>query len=164
MLSQLTNRDVLAVYAEKDGDQFTIKRGYEKLIPGKNVLIVEDILTTGGSVKKVIEAVQAIGGYVVGVGAICNRGGVTAEDIGLLGKLYSLTSVDLESWWPGECPLCAGGTPVNTSIGKGKQFLAAQLIVAYCYASTPPVSTRAAFFHLLLITACYGARSTEAFR
>jgi orotate phosphoribosyltransferase len=114
----------LAVYAEKDGDQFVIKRGYEKLIPGKNVLIVEDILTTGGSAKKVFEAVRALGGNVVGLGAICNRGGVTEGDIGLLPELYSLTSVNLDSWEANECPLCASDVPVNITIGKGKEFLA----------------------------------------
>ena len=74
--------------------------------------------------KKVIEAVRALDGNVVGLGAICNRGGVTANDIGLLGELYSLTSVDLDSWWPSECPLCTEKVPVNTTLGKGKEFLA----------------------------------------
>ncbi|HEY5220988.1 MAG TPA: phosphoribosyltransferase family protein [Candidatus Paceibacterota bacterium] len=124
MLEGTTGRKTLAVYAEKEDDRFVIKRGYEKLIPSKNILIVEDILTTGGSAKKVFDAVRELGGNVVGLGAICNRGGVTEGDIGLLPELYSLTSVDLDSWEATECPLCAKGVPVNTTIGKGKEFLA----------------------------------------
>ncbi len=124
MLSTLSGRIVLAVYAEKDGDKFVIKRGYEKLIPGKNILIVEDVLTTGGSAKKVFDAVYALGGNVIGLGAIYNRGGVTEGDIGLLPELYSLTSIDLKSWEADECPLCAADTPINTTVGKGREFLA----------------------------------------
>lgn len=120
----ITGRKVLALYAEKEDDLFVIKRGYEKLIPGKNILIVEDVLTTGGSAKKVFETVRALGGNVIGLGAICNRGGVTEGDIGLLSELYSLTNVNLDSWEANECPLCAAGVPVNVTIGKGKEFLA----------------------------------------
>ena len=82
------------------------------------------MLTTGGSAKKVFEAVRALGGNVVGLAAICNRGGVTEDDIGPLPELYSLTNVDLDSWDADECPLCASGLPVNTTLGKGKEFLA----------------------------------------
>ena len=78
-LSALTYREVLAVYAEKSegGEAFVIKRGYDKLILGKNVLVVEDVLTIGGSAKKVVEATRAIGGNVIGLGVLCNRGGIT---------------------------------------------------------------------------------------
>ena len=53
-LSSLTEREVLSIYSEKEGDSFVIKRGYDKFLSGKNVLVVEDVVTTGGSVKKVI--------------------------------------------------------------------------------------------------------------
>src|SRR3990167_11121425 len=58
-LSQITEKKVFGVYAEKaeNGEGFIIKRGYDKIVAHKNVLVVEDILTTGGSAKKVIEAV-----------------------------------------------------------------------------------------------------------
>src|SRR3990167_9525772 len=76
-LTEMNGHEVLGVYAEKSegGDNFVIKRGYDKLIAGKNVLVVEDVLTTGGSVRKVIEAVRALGGNVIGLGALCDRGG-----------------------------------------------------------------------------------------
>ncbi len=123
-LTKWTDRDVLGVYAEKDGDGFVIKRGYDKIVTGRNVLVVEDILTTGGSVKKVIEAVRNLGGNIVGLGVLCNRGGITAEDVGGVPKLFSLADVKLEAWDEAECPLCAQGVPINTDVGKGREFLA----------------------------------------
>jgi orotate phosphoribosyltransferase len=71
-----------------------------------------------------LRRVRTLGGNVLGLGAICNRGGVTEGDIGLLPELYSLINVSLESWAADDCPLCAADVPVNTSLGKGKEFLA----------------------------------------
>jgi len=124
-LYSLTNFRVLGVYAEKseDNETFIIKRGYDKLIPGRRVLVVEDVLT-GGSVKKVVEAVRNLGGEVVGVGAICNRGGVKPEDIGNVPKLFSLVNVNLDAWDEAECPLCKQGVPINTEVGRGREYLA----------------------------------------
>ena len=103
---------------------FVIKRGYDKLIKGKRVLVVEDILTTGGSVKKVIEATRAIGGEVVGLGVLCNRGGIMPQDVGNVPKLFSLVNIKLDAWSEADCPLCAKGVPINTDVGKGREFLA----------------------------------------
>lgn len=125
-LSTLTGKDVLAVYAEKapDGDTFVIKRGYDKLVKGKRVLVVEDILTTGGSVKKVIEATRAIGGDIVGLGVLCNRGGITPADVGDVPRLFALANVKLDAWDEADCPLCSKNVPINTDVGKGRDFLA----------------------------------------
>ena len=120
----LNGCEVLGVYAEKEGDGFVIKRGYDKLVTGKNVLVVEDILTTGGSVKKVIEAVRALGGNVVGLAVLCNRGGITAQDVGGVPKLFALTNVKLDAWDEADCPLCRQGIAVNIDVGKGRDFLA----------------------------------------
>lgn len=126
-LGQMTGKDVYAVYADKDGQGgFIIKRGYDKLIAGKKVLVVEDLTTTGGSVKKVVEATRAAGAEVAGVVVLCNRGHVTEADIGKPPKLVSLVSLDLESWDAGECELCEKGIPVNTDVGHGKEFLASR--------------------------------------
>jgi orotate phosphoribosyltransferase len=122
-LTKKLGERALSVYAEKEGDGFIIKRGYAKLVSGKKVFVVEDVLTTGGSVKKVIEAVQKAGGIVVGVGALCNRGGVKAEDIGAP-ELFSLINISLDAWDPDECPLCKANVPINTEVGKGREFLA----------------------------------------
>lgn len=125
-LSEMNGREVLAVYAEKSasGDTFVIKRGYDKLIPGKNVLVVEDVLTTGGSAKQVIEATRVIGGNVVGLGVLCNRGAVTTQDVADVPKMTALVNVTLDAWDEASCPLCKQNVPVNTDVGKGREFLA----------------------------------------
>jgi orotate phosphoribosyltransferase len=126
-LSRLLGREVLAVYAEEATEggvsRRVFRRGYDALVHGKRVLVVEDILTTGGSARKVIEAVTAAHGVVVGVGALCNRGGIDAADLGAP-ELFALADVPLESWPAEACPLCAAGVPVNTRIGKGAAFVA----------------------------------------
>lgn len=136
-LTEIYNRPVAAVYAEKSEgskDTFIIKRGYDKFIAYKyprkrgfyneqNVLVVEDVLTTGGSAKKVIEAVRAIGGEVIGLGAICNRGGITPKDVGDIPKFVALTNIEVDTWDETECPLCAKNIQINTDVGKGREFL-----------------------------------------
>jgi orotate phosphoribosyltransferase len=123
-LFKLTRKDVLAVYAEKDGKGFVIKRGYDKAIFGKRVLIVEDILTTGGSVKKVVDLVRANNGIVVGVAALCNRGRVTADDISSPPKFFTLIDIEIETWTEEKCPLCGESVPINPNLGKGREYLA----------------------------------------
>ncbi len=123
-LTEITGREVLGVYSEKEGDSFVIKRGYDKIVQGKKVLVVEDVLTTGGSVKKVIEATRALEGNVVGLGVLCNRGGITPQYVSNPPKLFSLVNVKFDSWDEAECPLCSKGVPINTDVGKGRDFLA----------------------------------------
>lgn len=102
---------------------FTIKRGQAKHIAGKTkVLVVEDILNTGGSAALTVKAVREAGGEVVAVGALVNRGGVTAEGLGVP-YLVSLLNVTMSAWDETECPLCPD-TPINTEVGHGKEFLA----------------------------------------
>lgn len=123
-LSRFTGREVLSAYADKDGDGFTIKRGYDKLVAGRRILVVEDLLNTGGSVKKVIDVVKRVGGIVVGLGVLCNRGGVTPEDVGGVPRLEALVNVKLDAWDATDCPLCKQGVPINTDVGHGRSFLA----------------------------------------
>lgn len=123
-LSEMNGHEVFGVYAEKsDGDAFVIKRGYDKLIAGKNVLVVEDVLTTGGSAKKVVEATRAIGGNVIGLGVLCNRGGITPQDVADVPKLTALVNVKLDAYDEATCPLCERNVPINTDVGKGREFL-----------------------------------------
>ena len=129
-LTRMANgkRQVLAVYAEKipGGEDFVIKRGYDKLIAGKKVLVVEDVLTTGGSAKKVIQTTRVVGGNVIGLGVLCNRGGITPADVADPPKLTAVVNVSLESWDGADCPLCKQGVAINTDVGKGGEFLAQQ--------------------------------------
>ncbi len=125
-LTDLTGREVLAVFANKNKDEtgFVIKRGYDKLIKGKKVLVVEDVTTTGKSVKMVVELTALTGGIVVGVGVLFNRGGVTSKDIANPPKFVALLNVRFETYPEENCPLCKYGVPINTDVGKGAEFLA----------------------------------------
>jgi orotate phosphoribosyltransferase len=122
-----TSGETLAVYAEKASDgqekQFFFGRGYGRYIAGKNILVVEDVLTTGGSARQVIEAIRGLGGNVVALNALCNRGNVRRADVGNV-ALSALVSIDLDTYAPEDCQLCKANVPVNTELGKGKSFLA----------------------------------------
>ncbi|HRP59348.1 MAG TPA: phosphoribosyltransferase family protein, partial [Vicingus sp.] len=73
-LSQLKGKEILGVYTEKDEQKNQVfTRGYDKLVTGKKVLVIEDLTTTGGSVKKVVDTVRQVGGEVVIVGVMVNR-------------------------------------------------------------------------------------------
>ena len=123
-LSELTGREVLGVYTEKDADKNQVfTRGYGSLVKGKKVLVIEDLTTTGGSVKKVVDTVRAAGGEVIGVCTMVNRDPehVTSETIGA--PLDQLGIFKAEAWDEAECELCKKGVPVNTEIGHGKKFI-----------------------------------------
>jgi Orotate phosphoribosyltransferase len=115
--------EVLYSHADKDGEDFVIKRGYEKLMSGKRVLMVEDVLTKGTSAKAAIDAVRKVGGEVVDLYAICNRGEVTRQDVGLFGeiKIRSLVAIDAETFPADTCPLCTQGIAIDNNIGKGSK-------------------------------------------
>jgi orotate phosphoribosyltransferase len=122
-----TAGDVLAVYAEEEAEtkRRVFRRGYDAQVRGRRVVVVEDIVTTGGSAQKVIDAVRELGGIVVGLSIICNRSGKDGADLFDV-PVHSLTTVAMESWAAEDCPLCARGVPINTSVGKGKDFVAHQ--------------------------------------
>ncbi len=114
-----------SLYAEKDGKGgYVLNRGYDLRVKNRRVLVVEDVLTTGTSARSTVEAVRLNGGDVVGVAALVNRGGVTAKDVGDVPKLHVLLTLHLETFPEAACPLCAQGVPVNTSVGKGAEYLA----------------------------------------
>jgi orotate phosphoribosyltransferase len=119
------NGETLAVYAEKASDgldkQFFFGRGYAQYIAGKNILVVEDVLTTGGSARQVIEVVRALGGNIVALSVLCNRGNVRPSDVGGV-AISALVSIDLDTYAPEDCPLCKANVPVNMELGKGKSF------------------------------------------
>ena len=124
-LSALTSNLVQSLIAVKVDDKFVI-RPKDHAITNKRVLVVEDILHTGDSASSVIKAVRNRGGKVIGVGAICNRGGVTTKDIDVP-KLLVLLNLTLDSWTEEECAYfgpCLLGTPINTEVGHGAEFLA----------------------------------------
>ena len=127
-LSEIRGKNVFGVYADKDGaGGFILKRGYDKVSAGKRVLVVEDLVTTGGSVKKVVDALRAIGAQVAGVAVLCNRGNVPKSAVGDPDEFYALVNVELDTWTDGSCPLCERHVPINTDMGHGKEYLAAKM-------------------------------------
>lgn len=119
-LSNLSGRSVFSAYADKvNNGGFIIKRGYDELIKGKRVLVVDDVINTGGSARETVAAVRTCGGLVVGVGALCNRGNSTLESLGNVPKLITLIDVKMDVWDAADCPLCKKRVPINTAVGKG---------------------------------------------
>jgi orotate phosphoribosyltransferase len=98
---------VSGIFVEKEDGRAVLRRGFA-LSPSDRVLIVEDVVTTGLSVREVIDVVRATGAQVVGVGAIVVRG--TAE-FGV--TTVALLHMPLESYDPSECPLCAAEVPID---------------------------------------------------
>ena len=104
-------------FTERDENgKMSLRRGFV-VEPGEKVLVVEDVVTTGGSVREVIELVQAAGGEVVGVGSIVDRTGGKI-DFGVPFK--AVISLNVESWEPEDCPLCKAGAPTAVKPGSRK--------------------------------------------
>jgi orotate phosphoribosyltransferase len=94
--------DAKALFAERENGAMTLRRGFN-IEPTDRVLVVEDVVTTGGSVKEVIELVKSYGATVVGAGVIVDR---SAGKIDLGVPLHSLVSLQIESFDPNDCPIC----------------------------------------------------------
>lgn len=122
-LGQLTGTSPLAVYAEKVDEGLVLKRGYDQLVKGKRVVVLEDIVNTGGSAKKAVDVVRAVGGEVVGLAVLVNRQPQLATSDFFGTPLTALSGFPAESFEAANCPLCAKGVPINTSVGHGRKFL-----------------------------------------
>lgn len=126
-LMDLTGRsDILALYAEKSGDDFVIGRGMDQVIEGKTVLVVEDVLTTGGTVRRLVHEVRSKGGIVKKVVAIVNRGNVGCNDMDVEEHAHLVTLENVKQWPADQCPLCKKEISIDTNFGKGTAFLALQ--------------------------------------
>jgi orotate phosphoribosyltransferase len=97
-----------AIFAERDQQGvMALRRGFS-IAPGERVLVLEDVVTTGGSVREVIELVRKHGGQVVGVAALVDRSNGQV-DFGV--PFQALISLDVASYDPDDCPLCRQGIP-----------------------------------------------------
>lgn len=109
---------VKAIFTERQNGEMELRRGF-KLSPGEKVLVVEDVITTGGSVKEVIEIVREAGAILVGVGVLVDRSGGKADFDGLL--LHSLIQLNIEAFEADHCPLCAQGIPWEKPGSRGSK-------------------------------------------
>ena len=106
-----------AIFTERVDGKMTFRRGFS-LHKGERVLIVEDIVTTGGSIKEVIEVVKAAGAVPVAVSMLVDRSGGKA-DFGDV-PAAALLTMDVETYAPESCPLCAKGIPMTKRGRTGK--------------------------------------------
>lgn len=98
-----------AIFAERQDGTLTLRRGFS-IHPGEKVLVVEDVVTTGGSTRETIEVARAAGAQVVAAGAIIDRsGGQQRLDV----PFHALATISLPTYQPDACPLCAAGQPVT---------------------------------------------------
>lgn len=98
----------LALFAERENNVMTLRRGFS-IAKGAKVLVVEDVITTGGSVKETIKVVEDLGGEIVGVASLVDRSG---GKIDLSYPLSSLLPMEVVSYPAEECPLCKEGLPL----------------------------------------------------
>lgn len=121
--SNFTN--IGAVWADKHGDDFALERaGFQRAVRGRRVLVVEDVITTGGSTKKTIAAVQAAGGIVIGVACMVNRTRAVTHDVLDVQRLTTCWQLDVPSYAMEDCPFCAEQRPMVTNLAHGDVFLA----------------------------------------
>ena len=97
---------VRSIFTEREGEEMRLRRGFE-IVDGERVLVVEDVITTGGSTKETIEAIQSAGGNVVGAGSIIDRSGGSA-DVGV--PRAALATLSVKTFDASSCPMCAEGT------------------------------------------------------
>ncbi|MBI2616964.1 phosphoribosyltransferase [Candidatus Gottesmanbacteria bacterium] len=129
-LSILMGCEILGIYTEKTPEKNQIlTRGYNELVAGKKVLIVEDITTTGGSVKKVIASVQSAGGVIHAVCVLVNRNPKEVNELTLGVPFFPLAEIEMDAWDEKDCPLCRAHVPINTRVGKGREYLARMKMV-----------------------------------
>jgi orotate phosphoribosyltransferase len=97
-----------SLFAEREGNERVLRRGF-RIEPGQRVIVVDDILTTGGSVREVLETVNAWGGVPVGVGVLVDR---SQEKLDFGVRLETLLRMEVVSYAPEDCPFCKQGIPL----------------------------------------------------
>jgi orotate phosphoribosyltransferase len=98
------------VFTERSNGSMALRRGFE-VTGGQRVLVVEDVVTTGGSTREVIELIAEHGGEVLGVASLVNRSRIANPFAPL--PYHPLLVVDFPVWTPEECPLCREGKPID---------------------------------------------------
>ena len=98
---------VRAIFAERQDGRLVLRRGFT-LAAGERVLVVEDVVTTGGSTRETIDVARGRGAEIVAAAAIVDRSG---GNPGLPVPFHALAAVALPTYDPGACPLCQAGSP-----------------------------------------------------
>lgn len=105
--------DARSIFAERSDGKLAFRRGFG-IESHERVLVVEDVITTGGSAREVVDLVKTSSATVVGVGALLDRSGLSAPDAtaALGAPLRSLVQLQADSWEAAGCPLCAADEPL----------------------------------------------------
>lgn len=111
---------VRCLFTERKNGQMVMRRGFE-LNPKERVLIVEDVVTTGGSVREVIDVLEAMSVEIVGIGSIFNRSGQD-NPFGNEIPYRALKEIEIDNVAPEECPLCKQGVPAVKPGSRNKQI------------------------------------------
>jgi len=101
-------QNVRSIFAEREAGKMSLRRGFA-VSPGERLLVVEDVVTTGGSVLEVVELVQEMGAEVVGVGVLVDRSG---GKLSCPVRFESLLKMNIQTYSPDDCPFCRQGIPV----------------------------------------------------
>jgi len=96
------------IFTERQDGKMILRRGFS-IKNGEKALVVEDVVTTGGSTKEVIEVIKASGGIVVGVGGIIDR---SSDKIDFGAPFVSLAKINIETFSEANCPLCKKNIPI----------------------------------------------------
>jgi orotate phosphoribosyltransferase len=105
---------VRALFTEREAGAMKLRRGFH-INEGERVLVVEDVITTGGSTRETIDAVISAGGIVSGAGSVVDRSG-GAVDVGT--RRVALLTLEVPAYDPADCPLCKQG---STAIKPGSR-------------------------------------------
>ena len=89
------------IFAERRDGEFALRRGFE-VAAGTCVIVAEDVVTTGGSVREVLELLDRLGAKIIGVASLIRRGDRSSFDV----PFTRLVDVEVEAWRPAECPIC----------------------------------------------------------
>jgi orotate phosphoribosyltransferase len=108
---------VRSLWTEREDGRMTLRRGFS-VRPGEGVLVVEDVITTGGSTRETVEALRAAGAEVLGAASIIDRSRGRAE-VGV--PRVALATLDVPAQAPDACPLCAEGVPFVKPGSRKKQ-------------------------------------------
>jgi orotate phosphoribosyltransferase len=125
---------VLSVFTEHDPapqdaalrGRFVLRRGYDQVVSGKRVLVVDDIVNTGLSLRQTAEAVRGAGGQVVGAACLVSRGNVDAAGLDV-GRYIYLLEYKIPAWPAAACQLCQAGVPINAQYAHGREYVARQV-------------------------------------
>ncbi len=99
--------DVPSIFAERDQGEMTLKRGFS-IKPGERILVIEDVITTGGSTQEVADLVSKLGGDVVAAGSIVDRS--SEKNLKISVPFKSLIKLEIPVYKEEDCPLCREGS------------------------------------------------------